>query len=87
MKQGNTTTGFEYLITDEVLDDWELLEMLSEIDKGKEGLIVEVANRLFDPEQMKALKSHVKKTDGKVSITGMVREITEILQSDEATKN
>ena len=83
MKQGTTSTGFAYEIPDEKLDNWELLELLSEVDDGNEGAVVKVVKELFEPEQLKNLKSHVKSVDGSVTISGMVREIGEILNGDE----
>lgn len=37
-----TSTGFEYKLDDEVLDDWELLKLIKRIDNGESDLIVPV---------------------------------------------
>lgn len=83
MKQGKTNSGFEYVIKDEVLDDWELLEKLHDIDNGDVGLVVDVAKTLFDKDQLDGLKKHVAEVYGRVSITGMVTEIRDVLGGDE----
>lgn len=83
MKEGKTNSGFEYAIKDEVLDDWELLEKLHDIDNGAIGLVVDVANTLFDKDQLDSLKKHVAEVYGRVSVTGMVTELRDILDGDE----
>ena len=39
--------GFEVDILDEVIDDWEFLEVLTGIDEGETGLIVKAAKMLL----------------------------------------
>lgn len=35
MKTAKTKSGFEFTVKDSALDNWELLEVLSDIDDGK----------------------------------------------------
>lgn len=87
MIKGKTNTGFDYEIDELKLDDWELLEKFNAIDKGDTGIFVDVANDLLGTKQMKALKKHVKEKDGRVSISGMVAELTNIFEEAAEIKN
>lgn len=87
MIKGKTTTGFEFEIDETKLDDWELLEKFNAIDKGETGMFVDVANDLLGKKQMEKLKKHVKKSVGKVSVTGMVAELSDIFTEATETKN
>lgn len=87
MRHGKTSTGFEFELNDEVLDDYELLEMLTELDEGQYGRVTRTVEKLLGKEQKEKLKEHVRK-DGKVSATKLMNEIAEIFQSgDDALKN
>lgn len=87
MIKGNTSTGFEYEIDETKLDDWELLESFNRIDKGETGIFVDVANMLLGAEQMERLKEHVKKSEGRVSISGMIAELSSIFEETTKVKN
>lgn len=87
MKKGKTTTGFEFIIADEVLDDWELVEMFTEIDDGNPANIVKAAKRFLGDKQLNALKEHLRDENGKVSTKAMVQAIAEIIHSEDEVKN
>ena len=80
MKKGKTSTGFEYELDDKALDDYELLEMLTELDEGQYGRITRVVEKLLGSEQKERLKEHVRR-NGKVSAAELMNEISEIFQS------
>lgn len=86
MIRGTTSSGFAYRIEDSALDDYELLELMTEIDAGSTGNIPKMVEMLLGKEQKEALKSHCK-VDGRVSSAKMVAEITEILLSHGEGKN
>jgi hypothetical protein len=86
MIRGTTGSGFKYEIEDSALDDYELLEVLTEIDNGESGNIPRMVELLLGKEQKDSLKKHCKK-DGRVSTKQMMQEITEILTSNGAGKN
>ncbi len=86
MIRGTTESGFEYEICDEALDDYELLEVLAEIDAGHSGQIPLMVKLLLGEEQTKALKEHCKR-NGRVTASKMLIEVTEILSSNKAGKN
>lgn len=85
MKEGITSTGFNYAISEEVANDWELLEALSEMDENKSKLVTVVKRALGD-EGYKALKEHCREGTV-VSTERMSAEITEVFKSFNELKN
>ena len=85
MIKGQTSTGFDYTLEDEVLDDWEVLELIDEIEE-KPNVMVRLAKRLLEDKQYKALKEHCT-VNSKVKMRVMMKEITEILNVNQETKN
>lgn len=87
MTTGKTSTGFEYQLEDGVFDDYELLEVLREIDKGESGKIVDMVNIMFPKEQKEALKNHVREENGKVPASKLIKEVMEIFNNEKEGKN
>lgn len=87
MLKGKTETGFEFEIDDEVLDDWELLEILQEIDDGNIGKLAKAIVFLLGEEQYEKLKDFIKKRDGKIKASVMIDEFTSIMNSNKEVKN
>ncbi len=88
-KTGTTSTGFEYEITDEAMNDAELLDALIEADDGDATSMVRAIGKLLGPEQKKKLYEHVRNETGRVPLVGarsVASEITEIMSGD-AAKN
>ena len=85
MIRGQTKSGFEFEIDEEVLDNWEILEVIDELEE-KPNLIVRLSKMLLEDEQYKKLKKHCT-VNGKVVMTAMVNEVTEILNKNQETKN
>lgn len=86
MIEGKTLSGFAYSIPDEAIDDYELLEALTAVDKGDSGEIITVVDKLLGMDQKKALFEHIRK-DGRVSAKKVVGVITEILNNCNQGKN
>ena len=84
---GKTTSGFEYEIDEESLDDYELLEDLSELDDGNSAKTTSVLNRLLGKEQKDRLKEHLRTESGRVPASKMMIEIGEIFNSVKEGKN
>ena len=55
MLKGISASGFEFEIDEEVLDDWEMLELLQEIDDGKIGKLAKAIVFLLGEEQYEKL--------------------------------
>lgn len=79
--------GFEVEILDEVVDDWEFLEVLAGIDEGETGLIVKAAKMLLGNEGVNMLKEHLRDGSGRVRSTAMVDALREIMESTNESKN
>lgn len=87
MLTGVTSTGFEYTIADDNLDDMELLDALAAVDNGNILAASKVCTLLFGKEQKKALYDHVRDENGKVRYSSVVRELTDIILHSENGKN
>lgn len=87
MLRGKTETGFEFEIPDDILDDYELLEMLCQIDEGEPLATVKMVDKLLGKEQKERLKAHVKDLCGKVSAEKLLEEVGAILNSCNQGKN
>lgn len=87
MLKGKTSSGFEFELEDEVLDDYELLENLRKVDEGDNGCLIKVVDQLLGEEQKKRLKEHVRTEKGRVSAKKLLEEVSEIFQSCNAGKN
>jgi len=79
--------GFEVQLSEDTLNSWEFLELLSDIDEGEYGLIVKAARLLLGKEGVKALKEHIRTEDGKVPADTMVNAISELMESANESKN
>ena len=87
MISGKTTTGFEFEIEDDVMDDYELLEILTKVDSGDLTLVPKMVDLLLGNEQKARLKEHVRATVGRVSTKAMMDEIALILSAKNELKN
>ena len=87
MFTGKTSSGFEFSLQDEVLDDYELLETLQDIDDGDYGKTTKMVTMLLRPAQRDALKDHVRSENGRVSAQKMLAEVMEIFESKNKSKN
>ena len=87
MFKGKTSTGFEFSLGDDVMDDYELLEVLSSIDTGDYTLVPKMVEMLLGKEQKESLKDHLRNKNGKVSVKGMMEEVMEIFKESTPGKN
>ena len=86
MISGKTQSGFEYIIADNIGDDYELLELMGEVRNGDTLAIFALIDRVLGKEQHKALKEHCR-IDGRVSTTRMNEEIVDIFTNSKEVKN
>ncbi|WP_461223844.1 hypothetical protein [Lacticaseibacillus suihuaensis] len=84
--KGKTSTGFEYEITEERANNYELLEVLEELDESPAAL-VRAVKMLLGEKQAKALKDHVRTADGIVPADRIGEELKEIFEADGPVKN
>jgi hypothetical protein len=86
MIKGKTTSEFEYEISKARLENYELIEALSEVDENP-LLLPKVVNLLLGKDQAIKLKDHLRDSDGLVSSEKLSNEIMEIFQNQSETKN
>lgn len=81
-----TKSGFEFELSDERLNNYELLEAISEIEVDPAAM-PKVLKLLLGKEDTKRLKDHIRTEDGFVPVDKLMVEITEMFQSRNETKN
>ena len=87
MITGTTKNGFSYEIPDTVGDDYEVLEAIAELKKGRDILSVPtLIDRVLGPEQKKALLDHCRLDDGRVSTEMIMNEFFDMFNNNDATK-
>ena len=84
--KGKTSTGFEFDIEDERLDDMELVDIMAEIDENP-LLMPKLCKMLVGDEQKKRLYDHLRSEDGRVPIEATTNAIQEIFNSPGDLKN
>ena len=87
MIKGKTKSGFEYEISKDVVNDYELLENLAELETNP-LILTTVIKQVLGVEQAEKLKDHVRNNRGTVPIDKITNEILDIFtNSGEETKN
>ena len=86
MIKGKTETGFEFKIEDEVLNDYELLELFAEVDENP-LLVPKLVKIILGKEQKNKLIEHVRGENGKAAVDKIAMELQNILTSGAETKN
>lgn len=87
MLRGKTESGFAYEIDEEVMDDYDFLEILCKIDDGDTALTVKMVDMLLGEKQKEELKNHLRTENGRVSAKRMLAEVMEIFQATKEGKN
>lgn len=87
MISGVTKNGFAFEITDERVDNMELIDALADIDGGNLLAVSKVLTLLLGPEQKKKMYDFVRTEDGIVSAQTVSEMIVEILAAKKETKN
>lgn len=87
MLRGKTESGFAFDIDEEILDDYDFLELLCQIDEGETSLTIKMVDMLLGKEQKERLKNHVKTESGRVSARRLLEEVMEIFNATKEGKN
>ena len=87
MISGVTKNGFAFEITDERVDNMELIDAMADIDDGNILAVSKVLTLLLGPEQKKKMYDFVRTEDGIVSAQAVSEMIVEILAAKKETKN
>lgn len=86
MITGKTSSGFEYQVPEENLNNYELVEVLGELENNP-LLIAKTVDLLLGKEQKEKLKDHLRTENGTVPTDKISEEIMEIFNSQKETKN
>ncbi len=87
MIKGKTSSGFEFEISKDVANDYELVENLGELEDNP-LILGKIVNQILGKEQTARLKDHVRNEKGIVPTDKMTQEIIEIFKNGgEETKN
>lgn len=84
--KGITKSGFEYEISKNRLNNYELLEYISQIDENP-LVMPKLLKSLLGEEQKKKLIEHAREEDGTVPIEKISKLIEEILKGNSDLKN
>lgn len=87
MHRGITESGFEFAVEDDILDDYDFLELLCRIDEGDTSLTIKMVDRLLGEEQKERLKDHIWIKIGRVSAKALLSEVMEIFTAIKEGKN
>jgi phage protein len=86
MIKGITKSGFKFEISDKALDDFELLELMADVDSNA-LLVPKIFEKLLGTKQKENLIEFMKKRDGYASTEKMSKILEEILLSSQKLKN
>lgn len=84
MLKGKTKTGFEYEFDENLFKDYELVELLAEVD-GNPLVLPQIFKKLIG-DRVKDLKDHVRDENGVVDIEKMVAEFEDIISTQATLK-
>lgn len=82
MKNGTTKSGFKYTLTDRRLNNFELLDVFSEVDENP-LLIPKVLTLLLGDKQKRELYEHLRDSEGTVPSELITKELKEMLGIEE----
>ena len=80
MLKGKTKSGFKYEVSDDMLNNYELIEVLADVDTNT-LLLPKLVKMLLGDEQKQKLSDHVRTESGTVPLDAISNEIMEIFQS------
>ena len=86
MLKGTTKSGFRYEITTELLNNFELVEILSEVDENP-LLLPKMLNLLLGEHQSKNLKNYLRDEEGLVSTDKIREALEDIFAAQNKIKN
>ena len=84
MLKGKTKTGFEYDFDENLFKDYELVELLAEVDDNP--LVLPQIFKKLIGDRVKDLKDHVRDENGVVDIEKMVIEFEDIISTQATLK-
>lgn len=86
--KGKTSTGFEYEIDKEIVDDWNFIERLARVEQGQSvSEMINVIVTLIGKDGYESLKKHCQADTGRIPIKRLMNEYYEIMGDNDFTKN
>lgn len=85
MLKGKTRTGFKFEIDERVLNNYELIELLADVEENP--LLVGRLLTMLLGDRKKDLIDHVREEDGIVPLDRMMEEFEDIFSSGQDVKN
>jgi hypothetical protein len=79
--KGKTPSGFKFEISERRLNNYELLELIGEVDEGNGQAFPKVLKLLFGDEQAKAFKDHLREEDGIVPTEKIAEELKSVFET------
>ena len=86
MIEGKTDSGFEYNVSKDVANDYELVEILGDLEENP-LLLTKLVNKVLGKEQANKLKEHIRNEEGIVSTDVMMKEVMAIFNGEKEIKN
>lgn len=77
---GETKSGFKFEIEEEMLDNMEILDYLSDADDGNSLAFPKLLNTLLGKDQKKRLYNHLRTEKGNVPSEKVLNELHEIFE-------
>ena len=84
MLKGKTKTGFQYEFDEKILKNYELVELLAEVDD--DPLVLPKIFKMLLGDRVEELKYHVRDADGVVDIEKMLNEFQDIFSTQAELK-
>lgn len=85
--KGKTSSGFEFEINKDKLDDMEFIDLLAELKNGDYLQFSKIADFMLGKEQKAKLYEHIRKINGQARISLFAEEMKEILLFNSEVKN
>ena len=85
--KGITKTGFEFEIDPKVLDDWDILDLLGELQSGNLLVAPKFVRAILGDEEAKKLIDHCRTKNGKAPTQPVLDEIFDIFSQLNEGKN
>ena len=79
--KGKTKTGFEFELDNELIDDYEVLEMYEDITETGLG-VRKLLIKLIGEDGYNRLKEHCRKKDGTISAKRIGHEMNDIMSTN-----
>ena len=72
------TNGFDAKVDENALHEWEVVELICELDNGNTTKLPALFNAILGEEQKKALVAHIKEAKGHCSVEDMSEALVDI---------